>query len=178
MSVTLETLNKMDTGRASEILSGLVENADWLSARAMGRAPFATAEAVADALAEAICGASPAEQIALLRGHPELAGAEAATGTMGEASTAEQSRLGLLALSAAERQHLVRLNAAYRETFGWPFILALHRVADLRAVFDAVEHRLRNAPDAERAVALAEVASVTRARVMKRFGSAPREAGA
>lgn len=177
MAIDLRSLNEADAARRPILLSGLVENADWLSDRAAERAPFTSAEVLAAVLAETIRDASPSEQIALLRGHPELAGPEAAAGAMGAASTSEQARLGLHALSAADRQRLARLNAAYRDVFGWPFILALHRVPDLRAVFDALEDRLGNTADDERAVALAEVASVTRARVVERFGDASRGSG-
>jgi len=42
------------------------------------------------------------EQLALIRAHPELAGREAAAGTLTADSTSEQGRLGFTALTRAE----------------------------------------------------------------------------
>ena len=91
--------------------------------------------ALYDALARCIHDAARPEQIALLRVHPELAGREAVAGTMTPDSSAEQARLGLMALSPQAMARLAALNRAYQARFGFPFVVALrlHDSLDVRA---------------------------------------------
>ena len=65
--------------------------------------------------------ASPDERLRLLRAHPDL-GTRA---RMSDASVGEQQGAGLDRLSAAEFERLQRLNSAYREKFGLPFLFAV-----------------------------------------------------
>ncbi|WP_108260385.1 2-oxo-4-hydroxy-4-carboxy-5-ureidoimidazoline decarboxylase [Mangrovicoccus ximenensis] len=107
----------------------------------------------------------------MFRAHPALAGREAAEGSMTAESTGEQGRLGLLSLSRTDAARLARLNAAYEARFGHPFILALHRIPDLGALFDTFERRLGATPLEEHASTLAEIASVIRSRTAAAFGA-------
>ena len=66
-------------------------------------------------------------QTAFLCVHPELAGKEAAAGTMTHDSVTEQASAGLDALSGAEVAELRGLNQRYRTRHGFPFIVAVRR---------------------------------------------------
>jgi hypothetical protein len=59
------------------------------------------------------------------------------------------------------------LNATYRERFGFPFIVALHRLADLDAVFSAFDARWQNNAEQETAIALDEIVAVIDGRVRR-----------
>ena len=103
-------------------------------------------------------------QLAFLCGHPELAGREAQTGTMTAESTGEQSSAGLNALTRAERDELQRLNRAYRERHGFPFIIAV-RANTKQQIFEAIRARISLATEIERRAALEQIGLITRGRI-------------
>lgn len=150
-------------------LGGAVEHSPWVAQRAWLQRPFASLDALADAMQAAIRTASPDEQLALLRAHPELAGREAAEGAMTPDSTGEQARLGLLSLDAPTLARLHGLNRRYRERFGFPFIVALRLHASLDEVLSEGERRLDHDPATERALALDQVGHVMRGRLARLF---------
>jgi urate oxidase len=92
--------------------------------------------------------ATEAEQLAVLRAHPDLAGRLAAARKLTEASAAEQASAGLDALSDAERERFTHLNAAYLQKFGFPFIIAV-RDHTKGEILEAFERRLGNTPETE-----------------------------
>jgi 2-oxo-4-hydroxy-4-carboxy-5-ureidoimidazoline decarboxylase len=75
-----------------------------------------------------------------------------------------------LNLSDGEFVHLHRLNAAYRERFGFPFVIAVRRrsKASLLAAFAA---RLVQSREAEIETALAEIFAITALRLEAMLGS-------
>ena len=77
----------------------------------------------------------------LIRGHPELAGKVARAGTMTAESRSEQGSLGLDKLSDAEFARFERLNTAYHERFGFPFIVCVRRHTR-DSILDQFERRL------------------------------------
>jgi 2-oxo-4-hydroxy-4-carboxy-5-ureidoimidazoline decarboxylase len=149
-------------------LGGVVEHSPWVVERAWVQAPFTSFSALFETLCQCIHDATRPEQIALLRVHPELAGREAEAGTMTPDSSAEQARLGLMALSPQTMARLAALNRAYQARFGYPFIVALApaRLAGLRAA-----SRRRRAcvhdPDTEWPIALGQVCEVMRGRLAR-----------
>lgn len=166
----LQQLNEATRETALRLLEPLVERAAWVAESAVDGRPFASDQDVAQHLVNTILQAGFEQRLALFRGHPELAGAEAAEGTMTRASTSEQGRLGLMSLAPETAERLSRMNALYRERFGYPFILALHRVSDLDTVFGVFEQRLAASPVEEHVASLAEIASVVSARCAQAFG--------
>jgi len=152
-------------------LGGAVEHSPWVAQRAWGRKPFGDVEGLARAMEAEILAASRAEQLALLNGHPELAGREAAAGEMTPESTGEQGRLGLLSLTHERLQQLRSLNRAYRERFGFPLIVALRLHPTLDSVFDEAQRRLAHDAATEWAAALQQVCQVMRGRLERLFPS-------
>ncbi len=147
------------------LLGTVVEHAPWVAQRAWAARPFADPDALFRAMADVILGASRGDQLALLRGHPELAGQEARAGTMTADSQSEQGRLGLMALDAKTVRTIESLNQRYRERFGFPFIAALRLHADLHSVLLSFEHRLQNDETTELREALQQVLEVMRGRL-------------
>jgi 2-oxo-4-hydroxy-4-carboxy-5-ureidoimidazoline decarboxylase len=103
----------------------------------------------------------PAQSLALLRAHPELATSAPLT----SASAAEQGGKGLDRLSGEQAARLAERNAAYREKFGFPFIIAVRGQRDVAMILDSVEQRLYNSPEKEFRAALGEVAKIARFRL-------------
>ena len=165
-------LNDAPRSVALGMLEPVLENSAWVADRTVDFRPFASAEEIAQRLVDTILECGFDQRVAVFRGHPELAGSEAAAGSMTKASTSEQSRLGLTGLNGRDAARLASMNAEYAERFGHPFILALHRIPDLDTVFDMFERRLAASPVEEHVSTLAEIASVITARAVRAFGPA------
>lgn len=137
-------------------MSALFEHSPWVEARAASRSH-------ADLMA-VVHAASLEEQLALIRAHPELAGKAAVDGSLTEASAAEQASAGLDRLTQEEYDRFHALNAAYRQKFGFPFIICV-RLTDKAGILAAMERRLANDRDTEIAIALVEIGEIVRLRL-------------
>ena len=111
-----------------------------------------------------------ARQLAFLRGHPELAGREARAGTMTTESTDEQRGAGLDALNRDELDEIQRLNRAYSERHGFPFIIAV-RHHSREQIFEALRRRTERPSDEERQAALEQIGLITRGRLDALLGA-------
>jgi 2-oxo-4-hydroxy-4-carboxy-5-ureidoimidazoline decarboxylase len=161
----LSELNGLDLQDCIARLSTIFEHSPWVAESAAGRRPFGSVDALHAAMMQATRAAPSEAQLALIRAHPELAGREAAAGTLTAESTSEQARLGFNALSRAEFERVARINQAYREKFGFPCIVAL-KLHDSRAtVIDEMENRAGNTREAEMAAALEQIGHITRGRL-------------
>lgn len=165
-SVTmLDRLNRASPAEFSAVLGAVFEHSPWVAEHAWARRPFSDLAALHAAMMDVVVAAPEPDVLALLRAHPELAGREAIAGAMTEASTGEQGRLGLDRLTPAELAHISRINAAYRERFGFPCIIAL-RLHDARAsVVNEMERRLENDRASEIERALQQIGHITRGRL-------------
>lgn len=155
----LARLSDLDRGDFVARLGHVFEHSPWVAARAWARRPFASLESLHAALVSAMEGAAPEDQLALLRAHPELGGHEAEAGTLTAASTGEQKGAGLAGCTAAEKDRLAALNRAYRERFGFPFIIAVKGLGPA-AILQALETRLDHGAEEEFRTALAQVARI------------------
>jgi len=161
----LDTLNRFSADEFTRALGGIYEHSPWIATAAHARAPFADADALVAALRDAVAQAPRAKQMDLLRAHPELAGKEAASGTLTAHSSEEQKGAGLINLSEAEKAELAELNQRYREKFGVPFIIAVRHQTKSSIL---AELRRRTAgDDAERefATCLDQVHEIARLRL-------------
>jgi 2-oxo-4-hydroxy-4-carboxy-5-ureidoimidazoline decarboxylase len=159
----IEEVNAMDAGAFVAAFRDVAEATPWVTIEAEGERPFASRDAMIAAFANIIAEGEPERQMELLQAHPELA----APVDLTDASAREQKRAGLDRLTAAERQRMAALNAAYRERFDFPFILAV-RGASKVEILAALEARLKNPPAAEFARALVEVQRIVRFRIEDR----------
>lgn len=142
-------------------MTALFEHSPWIEARA--DALPSSGDRHADLMA-VVHAATPEEKLALIRAHPELAGKAAIDRTLTEASAAEQASAGLDRLSEAEFARFHALNGAYREKFGFPFIICV-RLTDKAGILAAMEARLGNDRDAEIATAIAQIGEIVRLRL-------------
>ena len=142
----------MDRESFVAALGWVFEHSPWVAERVWPRRPFASVAAVHRAMAEQVMGALPDEQAALIRAHPDL-GSRA---RMSSASSGEQAGAGLDHLTLEEYEQLHRLNSAYREKFGFPFIYAV-KGSTRQDILAALEQRLSNDPADEHAMALSQI---------------------
>jgi OHCU decarboxylase len=137
----------------------LFEHSPWVAEDAYEHGPYEDREALYDGLVAAMYAASEDRQIALVRAHPELAGKVATVD-----SEREQSSAGLDRLERDEYETLVSANAAYREKFGFPFVICV-RDHDKASILEAAQARVRNDPATELRTALAEIARIAHHRL-------------
>jgi 2-oxo-4-hydroxy-4-carboxy-5-ureidoimidazoline decarboxylase len=113
----------------------------------------------------------PDALLAFLNGHPDLAARTARPADLTEDSQREQGSAGLDGLDTAAGARLLEQNRAYRDRFGFPFIMAVkgRQPAEILA---ALESRLRNGETEERAEALRQVERILLLRLKDRLGKA------
>lgn len=142
-------------------MTALFEHSPWVEERADARP--SSGDRHADLMA-VVRAASPEEQLALIRAHPELAGKAAIDKTLTEASAAEQASAGLDRLTPEEFDRFHALNAAYRDKFGFPFIICV-RLTDKAGILAAMQTRLGNTREAEIATAIEQIGAIVRLRL-------------
>jgi 2-oxo-4-hydroxy-4-carboxy-5-ureidoimidazoline decarboxylase len=158
--MTLAELNACDYARFVDLLGHVFEASPWVAERVWPHRPFAGVEQLDAAMTEAVGRATHDEQLRLLRAHPDLGSRI----RMSEASTGEQALAGLDRLAPGELETLQRLNAAYREKFGFPFVLAV-KGSTTRQILDALEQRQPRQAEDEFAEALRQVSRIARFRL-------------
>jgi 2-oxo-4-hydroxy-4-carboxy-5-ureidoimidazoline decarboxylase len=168
--LTIEALDRMSQRDFVDALGAVFEASPWVAERAWEHRPFGSIDALHGAMVETVRRATGAERLALLNAHPDLAGRAARAGAMTASSVAEQGSAGLDRLTDAEYERFQRLNAAYRERFGFPFIIAVRR-HDKASILAAFETRLGHARDDEIDAALAQVFDITRLRLARLLGA-------
>jgi len=155
-TVSLATLNTLSVADFSQHLGNIYEHASWVAAAAAAARPFATIVALYEAMSGAMRLVSEAERLALVRGHPDLAGKAARAGALTADSTGEQASAGLDQLGEAEFAAFHHLNDAYRAKFNFPFIICVRRHTK-DSILASFEKRLAHTPETELATALDEI---------------------
>jgi 2-oxo-4-hydroxy-4-carboxy-5-ureidoimidazoline decarboxylase len=166
-TISLQSLNTADKAAFVAALSDVYEHAPWVAETVAGRRPFATLAALHDAMTAAVRAASADRRLALIKSHPDLAGKAARAGTLTRESKAEQAGAGLDRLTEAELGEFQRLNAAYRDKFGIPFIVCVRRHSK-ESMLRQFERRLRNDAAAETETALIEIFRIAALRLDQR----------
>jgi 2-oxo-4-hydroxy-4-carboxy-5-ureidoimidazoline decarboxylase len=160
-AIAIERLNALPAADFVARLSGIFEHSPWVAEAVLPGRPFADAAALHAAMVAAVEAGGADAALALLRAHPELARRAPLTAE----SAAEQGGMGLDRLASDEAARFEALNLAYRERFGFPFIVAVRGQRDRAAILAALTTRLAHDAPTERAAALAEVAKIARFRL-------------
>ena len=155
----LSSLNAADRATFVAVCGPLFEHSPWVAERVEHRRPFPTRMHLHNNLCEVMLEAADVEKMALIRAHPDLVGRLAREGRLTRESTGEQAAAGLADLSPAEADQFDRYNAAYRERFGFPFIICA-RENKKAAILAAFPQRLANARDDEIMEALGEITAI------------------
>lgn len=163
--MTLEKLNAADRPAFVAAVGFAFEHSPWIAERAWEARPFASVAALHAAMVRAVADASERERIALIAAHPDLAGRVAREGRLTAASRGEQSAAGLDRLTPGELERFDRLNGAYRQRFGFPFVICA-REHDTTSILAELERRSHDERDVEVATALDEIAKIARLRLV------------
>lgn len=164
MKRTLTEINDMTANEFTTLLSGVYEHSPWIAAATATLRPFESLGALSTTMREVMDNASEDAQLDLIRAHPDLAGKLAQLGQLTAESIREQAAAGMGAMSPEELQTMTSHNEAYREKFGFPFIICARRhTKDF--ILTVIAARLQNTPATERATALAEIHQIAQLRI-------------
>jgi 2-oxo-4-hydroxy-4-carboxy-5-ureidoimidazoline decarboxylase len=148
-----------------EIYGGIYESSPHYAQHVWETMPHRaldTVEALFQALKTKVDRASTEAKLDLIRAHPDLA---SRPGVLSAHSMAEQTSAGLVQSSDSELKEFAALNSAYKEKFGFPFIVAVRGLsrADIMAQF---RRRIGNDRETEFATALNEIHKIAHLRLL------------
>ena len=143
---------------------GVFEQSPWIAREAWEARPFGSVDELHAAMVWVVEHAPRDARLELIRAHPDLAGKAAVAGELTPESTREQASAGLDRLTPAQYERITALTAAYRERFGFPFVVcAREHTPD--SIIAAAAQRLEAGPDEEEQTALTEIAKIARLRL-------------
>lgn len=163
----VDAVNRLGREAFIAAFGSVAEFSPWVAKEAEPARPYADRAAMIEAFVAAVRQAPREAQLALLQAHPDLAGHAAIAGEMGTDSRQEQSGAGLDRLTPEEYARFTALNQTYRDTQGFPFILAV-RGATKDRILEAFETRLLNPAETEFATALEQVCRIIAFRIEDR----------
>jgi 2-oxo-4-hydroxy-4-carboxy--5-ureidoimidazoline (OHCU) decarboxylase len=188
--ISIDQVNDLSRERFVEEFGPLFQGTRWVAEGAWDERPFGSLYDLRRAFLDAMFDAPPERQLELIRSYPDL-GRMAATdqtaadlgispeqyealytatvgGVLSPESIRDQSSAGLDRLSPQEYEEFDRLNKAYKEKFGFPFVMAVkgRMKEDILAAF---EERLEHDPDEEFERALAEIERIALLRLKERL---------
>jgi 2-oxo-4-hydroxy-4-carboxy-5-ureidoimidazoline decarboxylase len=162
MPYSLSGLNQMTQVEFAEALGSVFEDTPAIAQQVWHQRPFKDRIELYRCMVDIVKSASPTEKLALICAHPDL-GSKA---KMAIASVQEQAGAGLDRLSPEEYDRFTALNRAYREKFGFPFIIAVKNHTKTSILEDFV-HRLENSSTTEIDRALSEIAQIAEFRLLE-----------
>jgi 2-oxo-4-hydroxy-4-carboxy-5-ureidoimidazoline decarboxylase len=158
------TIDDLDEDAFVDRFGAVFEHSPWVARAAWRQQPFQGHEDLHRAFDAAIREAPREQQLALIRAHPELAGREAAAGELTAESSSEQASAGLHRLAPHDAAALRAANAAYREKFGFPFVVCV-REHTVQSIIANARARLAHSHDEEIDAALTEIGKIARLRL-------------
>jgi 2-oxo-4-hydroxy-4-carboxy-5-ureidoimidazoline decarboxylase len=165
MRYSLDQLNQMNQTAFTEALGAIFEQTPTIAEQAWLSRPFQDLTDLHEKMVAVVRGMDVAEQYRLIQAHPDL-GSKA---RMAEASVKEQAGAGLSQLSSTEYDRFQQLNQAYRDRFGFPFIIAV-RNHTKASILEAFEQRLTHSQEAELQQALNEICQIAHFRLADAVG--------
>jgi 2-oxo-4-hydroxy-4-carboxy-5-ureidoimidazoline decarboxylase len=162
MPYSLSELNQMSQAEFVAALGAVFEDTPAIAQQVWHQRPFQDEIELNRCMVDAVKSASLEEQLALIRAHPDL-GSKA---KMAIASLQEQAGAGLDCLSPEEYDRFIALNRAYKEKFGFPFIIAVKNHTTT-SILKAFAQRLENPSKAEMNQALSEIARIAEFRLLE-----------
>ena len=162
--MTLAQLNSLSRAEFVRLVGPVFEHSPWIAEETWPKRPFASVEQLHQALSETVRNAGEEEQLALIRAHPDLVGRAALAGMLTRESIGEQASAGLNKLTPEEIEAFQKHNAAYKEKFGFPFVICA-RLNKKEAILNGFGVRLQNSREQEIQTALAEVFKIAELRL-------------
>ncbi|XP_076866860.1 2-oxo-4-hydroxy-4-carboxy-5-ureidoimidazoline decarboxylase [Brachyhypopomus gauderio] len=160
----ISDVNALSYEEFVEIFGNVVEKCPIISAAIWTQRPFSSLAEMEAQISEFIDSLPQSGQEGILRCHPDLAGRDLRSGTLTRDSQEEQSEAGMNTLDPLEVSRLGRLNSAYKERFGFPFVICA-RMNNKAAIMRELVERLGNERTAESKRAIEEVKKICHLRL-------------
>lgn len=168
MSAVLEIRPSKTTKETfMEIYGGIYEHSPWIAEAAWhskNGENLDTANALHHAMRSAVDTADETARLRLICAHPDLAGKAAVRGELTNESRSEQKGAGLDACSPQEFEEFQILNKAYRQKFGFPFIIAV-KGHDRHSILASFRTRLNHDRAVEFETALTQIHKIASLRL-------------
>jgi len=158
-----------DKGVFVERFGPLYEHSNWIAEQAFdalckaGGMSIGNDELLASMHAE-VERADREKQMALICAHPDLAGKAAIAGELTSHSTDEQASARLDQCTTEQFDEFQSLNARYKSTFGFPFIMAVRGRSRVE-ILEAFAERIDLPPETEYRNALDNIHQIARLRL-------------
>jgi len=165
MSYRLSELNRFACDEFVRIVGPVFEHSPWIAEVTWHVKPFANVEQLHAALCRTVEQGVEAKQVQLIQAHPDLVGRAALAGTLTPESNREQASAGLGQLTSEEITLFQKNNQAYREKFGFPFVICA-RLNKKEAILKGFETRLKNTRQQEIKTALEEIGKIAKLRLL------------
>jgi OHCU decarboxylase len=162
--IAIAEVNNLDQRAFVAKFGALYEHSPWIAERVWHGRPFGSFAQLHGAFVHVVYDAPLDRQIALIRAHPDLAGKAAIAGELTRESAREQVSAGLDRLTPEEYEEFHRLNAAYREKFGFPLIITV-RENTKETILAGARARLEHSRSQEIETALGEIDKIARFRL-------------
>lgn len=162
----LSALNALPVSDFVSALGGVYESSSWVAEAVVPQRPFRTVAALQYAMAAVVAAAGPVKQMALIKAHPELALKGPSAAQLTENSKREQTASGMSSLNASEQKQFAKFAKQYRETHGFPFIIAVLTL-DREAIVRSLAERTFNSTEVEVRRALAEIDTIAALRLQR-----------
>jgi len=158
-SMTLAQLNFLSRAEFVRVVGPVFEHSPWIAEASWPKRPFASVEELHHAFTETVANGGEEKQLALIRAHPDLAEVAARGGALTRESSGEQVSAGLDQLAPDERELFRKNNAAYKEKFGFPFVICARRNKK-EAILNGFRVRLNHSREEEIKTALEEIGKI------------------
>ena len=157
---SISQLNKMSQEKFTATLGEIWEETPEIAELAWHSKPFIDLDSLYQSMVAIVDKMSETKQSSLIKAHPDLG-----TKTkMAEVSVEEQAGIGLDRLSEVEYQRFQSFNQAYKDKFGFPFIVAV-KYHTKESILQSFEDRLNNTQEQEKQQALTEISKIARLRL-------------
>ncbi len=157
--MTPAQLNLLTRDEFVRLVGTVFEHSPWIAETTWAHRPFASLEQLHGALCQTVADAGEEKQVSLIQAHPDLVGRAALAGTLTPESNREQASAGLGQLSEGEIALFQKNNLAYRNRFGFPFVICA-RLNKKEAILKGFEVRLKNMREQEIKAALEEIGKI------------------
>ncbi len=159
----LKRLNQMNAHGFVRTIGHVFEHSPWIAEQTFKLHPFPGVAELHEKLCQTVKTASDEQKLALIRAHPDLVGRMAQPLT--PESQSEQAAAGLSRLTDDEREAFHAYNEAYRDQFGFPFVICA-RENKKDAILAAFPRRLQHTREREIDVAVDEICKIAHLRLL------------
>ncbi|MGV0026761.1 2-oxo-4-hydroxy-4-carboxy-5-ureidoimidazoline decarboxylase [Phormidesmis priestleyi] len=157
---SIAQLNQQSQTEFVAALGAIFEETPAIAHQVWNQRPFKDLTDLHQKMIATVNAMTQTEQLRLIKAHPDLGSKT----KMAEASVKEQSGVGLDRLTPEEYDQFQTLNQAYKNRFGFPFIVAVKNHTK-QSILEAFDRRLHHSFEMEITQALTEIFEIARFRL-------------